>query len=556
MKLKAFLTTVILSLTLSATVLGATYYVSSSGSNSNSGITKSSPLASISEAYKKDSKDKTIIVLDGMTYSDAASKYSCNVTIKGDTGSVVLSLPSTVSLKGNLKIENITLSGTSVIYANGNSLEIADTVTSASTSNRMTVYGGSNGSALTSNTDIKLYGGHYTYVFGGCNGAALTGTTNVIVGGNVNKGDGTNDDDSSTLSPCYIYGGGNNGAVVGKTNVTLTGNAMTKYVVGAGKNTGGTATDTNVFISGGKVMNVYGGSHNAPLNNCNIHIIMTGGLAEAIFGGCENTSMTGNTFVTLLSGDVSRRVYTGCYNNVGRSGLSASWSSEYYVTGTTTLVIGPDMLLNTKNGLSSDNQNNMGVFSGSRIKSGKNSGEYNTIIYLDGCYDSQKSTIGEKSLAGMLMGLKSSEKYTVNAAAGGVVEGTTTAGVIKVTPNKDNYALVGSTVYAKGNANISTGTASVTFPTNFAVNSISSTKDENGIVTSSVSITAVNVFGAKDPAVYCSLFDGSKLVDVNIFSAVTENKTITFATPVSGDYHVKAVILDENLTPLCTLKKN
>ena len=41
MKLKALLTTVILSLTLSATVLGATYYVSSSGSNSNSGITKS-----------------------------------------------------------------------------------------------------------------------------------------------------------------------------------------------------------------------------------------------------------------------------------------------------------------------------------------------------------------------------------------------------------------------------------------------------------------------------------------------------------------------------------
>lgn len=115
MKLKALLTTVILSLTLSATVLGATYYVSSSGSNSNSGITKSSPLASISEAYKKDSKDKTIIVLDGMTYSDAASKYSCNVTIKGDTNSVVLSLPSTVSLKGNLKIENVTLSGTSVI---------------------------------------------------------------------------------------------------------------------------------------------------------------------------------------------------------------------------------------------------------------------------------------------------------------------------------------------------------------------------------------------------------------------------------------------------------
>ena len=45
-------------------------------------------------------------------------------------------------------------------------------------------------------------------------------------------------------------------------------------------------------------------------------------------------------------------------------------------------------------------------------------------------------------------------------------------------------------------------------------------------------------------------------IEQSKLSAVTENKTITFATPVSGDYHVKTVILDENLTPLCTLKKN
>ena len=555
MKIKTLLSTFILSVILSATVLGATYYVSSSGSNSNTGVIASSPLASITEACKKDSKDKTIILLDNVTYSDAASAYSCNVTIKGNSSGVTLSLPSTVNLKGNLKLENVTLSGTSVIYANGYNLEIAESVTCASTSNRLTVYGGTNGSSYTGNTNITLYGGHYSNIFGGSNGASLTGNTNVIVGGNVNSGDGI-DDDASNISPCYIYGGGNNGSVSGKTNVTLTGNAVTKYLVGAGKNTGGLATDTNIFIEGGKVMNVYGGSHNAPLNNCNTHIIMTGGLAEAIFGGCENTSMTGNTFVTLLSGDVSRRVYTGCYNNVGRSGLSASWSSEYYVTGTTTLVIGPDMLLNTKNGLSSDNQNNMGVFSGSRIKSGKNTNEYNTIIYLDGCYHSQKSKIGEKSLAGSILGLKSSEKYTVNAASGGIVEGTATAGVVKVTPADNRYTLVGSAKSTGGNVSISTGTTSITFPEDFALGNISASSGENGIVTASLSITAENMYGAKNPTVYCSLYEGSKLVEITIFPAVTKSATITFTTPVSGDYYVKAFILDETSAPVCQSKKS
>lgn len=556
MKIKTLLSTFILSVILSATVLGATYYVSSSGSNSNTGVIASSPLASITEACKKDSKDKTIILLDNVTYSDAASAYSCNVTIKGNSSGVTLSLPSTVNLKGNLKLENVTLSGASVIYANGYNLEIAESVTCASTSNRLTVYGGTNGSSYTGNTNITLYGGHYSNIFGGSNGASLTGNTNVIVGGNVNSGDGI-DDDASNISPCYIYGGGNNGSVSGKTNVTLTGNAVTKYLVGAGKNTGGLATDTNIFIKGGKVMNVYGGSINTSLTNCNTHITMTGGLAEALFGGCSSQPMTGNTFITLLGGDVSRRVYTGCYNDVGTKYLIfADWKSAHYVTGTTTLVIGPDVKLNSKNGLSSDNQNNMGVFSGSRIESGKNKNEYNTVIFLDGCYNSQSSTIGEKSSTGQILGLKSSEKYTVNAASGGIVEGTTTAGVIKVTPADNRYALVGSAKSTGGNVSISTGTTSITFPEDFALGNISASSGENGIVTASLSITAENMYGAKNPTVYCSLYEGSKLVEITIFPAVTKSATITFTTPVSGDYYVKAFILDETSAPVCQSKKS
>lgn len=562
MKLKSLLavavTVFILPIVMSFTVSAAKYYVSSTGTNSNSGIMQTKPLASIGEVYIKDSKsDKTIILLDNTYYEDAVSNYTYDVTIRGYSSDVVLILPPEISLKGNVKIENVTLYGMPVIYANGYSFEIADSVTSSDSTHRMTVYGGTNGTDYTGNTDLKLYSGRYNYVFGGCKGASLTGTTNVVLGGNANKGDGIDDSDESTISPCYIYGGGNDGSVSGKTNVTLTGNAVTKYIIGAGMGTGGTATDTNIFVEGGKVMNVYGGSIHTTLTNCNTHITITGGLAESLFGGSSAYPITGNTYLTLLGGEVSRRVYTGCYNNAERNLLALKWGSEHYVTGTTTLAIGPNMKLITTTELSNDNNSNLGVFSGSRIESGKNTYENNTIIFLDGCYSSQKSFIGDKGSTSYLGWFKSSEKYTVNATAGGIVEGTSTPGKIKVTPNKYNYALIGSATSTGGNMNISTGTTEVKFLSCFAVSSISNVKDGNGIVTSTIKVEADNKIEASNPTLYCSLHEeNGKLVDIKAFDAKTGTEIFAFTTPVNGNYFVKAFILDENLIPLCVLKKS
>ncbi|MBQ7901893.1 MAG: hypothetical protein IJ365_08045, partial [Clostridia bacterium] len=397
------------------------YVDPANGSDTNKGTSADKAFKTLSKAYSFAGFDKNIVLLGDTTFADAGSAYTENITITGNTGSETLTLPTSISLKGNLTISKVNLNVTaaSTLYANGHTFKVNSDVTATRPSTntvRLTVYGGTNGTAYTGNTDITLLAGYYTNVFGGCNNAALTGNTGVVLGGTANAGDSIDDNDSSTISPCYVYGGGNNGAVSGETNVTFRDNAVSKYVVGAGYNTGGTVSVANVYINGGKVMNVYG-SRTAASNGCIHNITMTGGLAEAIFCGCEGNYMTGSTFVNLLGGEVTRRVYTGCYNNTNL----LTWDSNYYVTGTTYLTIAPGIQLCTKNGLSGSNQTNMGVFAGSHTKS-EHSDEINTIIYLDGCYDDYKDEITSGYT------FRSYETYTLAASAGGSVTGTTTGG--------------------------------------------------------------------------------------------------------------------------------
>ena len=66
--------------------------------------------------------------MDNAAYTDALASYEGDLTIKGNDGAV-LTLPSTVSLKGNLTLSNLTLSGASTIFANGYNLKIDETVT-------------------------------------------------------------------------------------------------------------------------------------------------------------------------------------------------------------------------------------------------------------------------------------------------------------------------------------------------------------------------------------------------------------------------------------------
>ena len=467
------------------------------GSDYNDGKSEATAFKSFSKAYSFKGVNKKIILMGDATFADAGTAYTEDITIEGKTGAEKLTLPTGISLKGNLTISKVTLNVTAAtsIFANGNNFKIDSDVTSARPADnaiRMTVWGGTNNTAYTGNTNVTLLAGHYTNVFGGSKGAILTGNTNVVLGGNANTGDGNNDDDASTLSPCYIYGGGESSAVTGETNVTLADNAVTKYVVGTGSGSVGTAPKANIFINGGKVMNVYG-SRKAPSANCEFNITMTGGLAEAIFGGCESAAMTGNTYVNLLGGDVSRRVYTGCYNNTN----IISWDSDNYVKGSTYLTIAPGMKLATKTGLSSGNQTNMGVFSGSRTKS-KHSDEINTIIFLNGCYNDYIGKIG-----GSLF--NTYQAYTLDASEGGEVKGTAN-GVEHEVPSGDKYAVYNGNIYKETDLTLNSGHNTVEFKDDFKIhNAIASFTDSK--VSAIVNLSANNLFGEKEPTAYVAVYD-------------------------------------------------
>ena len=392
-----------------------TLYVSSSGSDSNDGWSETTPLRSLGLAQEKADIDTDIVLLDSVTFVNATQEYQKTAVIRGKTGTEVVTLPAEVNLKGNLKLENLKLSGESTIYANGYELEIASNVASA---NRMNVFGGGKNMTV-DNTNIKLYGGLYNTIYGGGNSGKVTRKTNVVIGGSANNGDGI-DDDASNISPCFVYGGGKNAAVQGSTNVTLEGNAVVKYLVGAGTDANGTATDTNIIIRGGKAMNVYGGSQSTVLNGCNTHITMTGGVAESLFGGCSGASMTGNTYITVQGGEVLRRIYTGCYNNADAGLLSLSWAAtNNHVVGTTNLTIYPGAKLATGTGLSGTNGINRGIFAGSRRANGSDD-EINAVIFADGSYQAHKGKL--KELCGWFTSdFKSFHNYTVDAGTGGKV---------------------------------------------------------------------------------------------------------------------------------------
>jgi len=73
-----------------------TFYVSSSGNNSNSGTTSSSPLQSLSASYAKMGTDTEIVLLDATTLTLPGS-YNGNLTIKGNSSNIVLTLPSEIA---------------------------------------------------------------------------------------------------------------------------------------------------------------------------------------------------------------------------------------------------------------------------------------------------------------------------------------------------------------------------------------------------------------------------------------------------------------------------
>lgn len=528
-----------------------TVYVSPvNGDDGNDGSTVETAFQTLGAACNQAFRVDEIILLDDTDYAEPLS-HDGNLTIKGNTSEVKLNLPSEISLKGDLTLDNLILNNASTIYANGYKLKITETTASTATlsEGRLTVYGGRKSAELEGDTDLTLLGGKYQRVYGGGNGGAVKGSTNVVLGGKANFGEGINDQDETTKSPCMVYGGGNNAAVTGKTNVTLEGDAVAYFLSGAGNGAGGMAVDTNIFINGGKVMNVYGGSLNAPLTNCDTHITMTGGLAEALFGGCQSQPLTGNTYITLKGGNVSRRVYTGCYN-----GVALTWDGSYHVTGTTTLCIGSDAQLVTYTELDSENKKDCGIYSGSRVSENFEE-ETNILIYLDDCYSTKNSKVG-CIINGGIRSLNSWHDYTVKASAGGEVLGTNVGGTVKIVPDVGYTGTVNGTKYEKeGTATLTAAETTVTFePMLYNINSLTATK------TNSVVAGAANIMGSAtetEPTLWIAVLEAetNKLIKCSSQDATTSgNKAFSLDCKFEEDkkYIIKAMLWNGSLKPLTT----
>ena len=442
-------------------------YVSENGTGD--GMSADAP-TTLSAAYEQLDANPNIVIVGNVTYSDAPSAYTQDVTITGATGTEILTLPATVSINGNLSIDNLVLKTVAQIYANGYDLEIGENVTS----DKLTVFGGSKTVRCTK-TSVEIYGGTYDYIYAGGHTA--------------------------------------NGYVNGNTNLIFGGNATAEYLVGGGCEVG--AKVTNVTVTGGEVKEaVYGGIVNVT-HNGDTHITMTGGKVQALFGGCHIAGMTGNSYITVKGGEVTRRIYGGCYNET--SGLfSISWNSDHYVNGTTNIFLYPDAKLITGSGLSSTDKVNMGVFGGSRMKSSKTD-ETNTIFFMDDSYQTHKDRVGEKG-SSYTSSFKSFHNYLVKSAKGGSVE-PNGAGKVKVVTNESITALTGSKRYNNGD------TITLGAETSIVYDGISSGTAEK---TQTGATAAANVVASADAELIVAIYDeynrfvSCQIIDVN----ATDNYTM------------------------------
>lgn len=486
----------------------------------------------------------------------ADTNYS-DLGITGDAvingGGYKLIFTSNVVLKGDLKVSNAIHSGAYTIYAAGHTLEFADDVTWESLDMPLTVYGGGASSTTCASTDVRLYGGLFSAVYGGSYKGTVTGDTNVIIGGNVCQGlTPNNEADASVKCPLTVRGGGNNGTVGGSTHVTLQDNAVATFIYGAGNNENAIKV-TNVYIKGGKTMNVFGGS--GALTNCNTNITMTGGTAESLFGGSSVATMTGNTKVFVKGGEVTRRIFGGCYNNCSAGFLKFTWTTSHYVNGTTTVVLYPGANLISGNTYLSGDNNDTGIRGGSRMGS-KNTAEKSVIMFMDGRTSSNVTA----SASWPLTSCGSYHNYLITASAGGTVERTTTEGTFLIKPDWGKYGSIGSSYYINENASVSTGTTAVTFADNFAFSSLSAATTSTGADVT-VGFIAKNVKSLPQPKLLVAIYESGTetMVGADVIepaaSATSNTFSINAALESGKTYTAKAMLWDGNLVAQTLVKE-
>ncbi len=213
------------------------------------------------------------------------------------------------------------------------------------------------GPATFGDVTLKFKSGNYVYWLANYHklvvsaDATIVGTPNVFGGKQIATFTDTYTGDTHVELYAGTYltvGGGNRrGGMVGETYVKVGGTAkITTLYGGTGADYGQMKGDTHVYIDGGTITNVFGGSsHQGTANS--VYIEMNGGTVESLYGGNGNGNGTGSNMkhtnyaangtpakvdIVLNGGTVTRRLYGGCYNDV-------STTNKYKVYGTVTVTV-------------------------------------------------------------------------------------------------------------------------------------------------------------------------------------------------------------------------
>ena len=331
--------------------------------------------------------DGTVYILDSLTADSefAWNTHELDVIVRGDkeTSSFKLSAIDALNIGDNVIFENMALTFPAKVFAWGNSLKVAKSVTVGNAANTVSIYGGGNGDDSddtdddsVANTSVTLLTGTYKAIVGGGYYADVTGNTELYIAGDTKVYNGTavGGDDTYVIYGGGYYGnvGGNttvyvggdvnadleydradhdrystvcggcfDAVVTGNTSVTVEGNALFTYIYGGGSggNSEVNGTSSVYFRGSAKSMSIYGGSRLGK-NYDDTLVEMSGDTTVyQVFGGCDKKKMTGNTNVRILDGTVKRRVYGGCYNEVSSDG---TWTNKGGVTGNTNVTIGAD----------------------------------------------------------------------------------------------------------------------------------------------------------------------------------------------------------------------
>ena len=508
-------------------------YISDSGDDANDGMSANNPIKSLLRASEILDENQSLCVVGTYSISGTLQKFDRNLKIMGLNSESYLNIGERLLINCGLEIDKIKISGEPKIYANGYTLIIGEGVTSDS---RIEVYGGSDESDLTGNTDIRLYGGQYSHIYGGGYYKKVYGKTNITIGGRCNPNDEI-DDSMPGVSKCYVFGGSNCSDVIGGGSaIVLEGRATVRGIYGGSQY--GSCTKSDICIKGGRATAVYGGSRTRKVWS-DSKITMQGGIVESIFGGSDRNDFVGNTVVILEGGQVTRRVYTGCYND-----WSFGWKSDCSVDGTTTLIIGKDAGLNTRYGLSSGNNLNVGVFSGSRMNKQKPT-EKNLIVFKDGCYDAQRSSIGDKSHKYYEFESFDNIELICSGDGDAVLDKD---GKVNFRTKTDTYPLVNSKE-SESICNLADGSYRVDFVSDFRVKNVSVNIGET-VRADVQSIGSVKSYG-DNCIIYLALFENEKLAAVKDMKLIDFDGNAEFDIELKKEnkYQIKILAFDENQRP-------